>query len=144
MYVCLTSVCVVCGHAPCPVPQPMGVIQHVACGGGHTCMVTEDGALYTTGGGSCGQLGHGPEVMALKRFQRVQALLSTPVALAACGEEFTCIVTAHRAVMTFGLGNVGQLGISALANADVPTLVESMSGKQVRASSHPAAHECTA
>ena len=95
-------------------------------------MVTEDGALWTTGGGSCGQLGHGPQHTSLKSFKRVMALLDTPVALAACGEEFTCVVTSQRAVMTFGLGNVGQLGIGKLANVDTPTLVEDMSDKQVR------------
>jgi len=115
---------------PCPL-QNLGAIQHVACGAGHTCVVAEDGALYTTGCGSCGQLGHGPHVTALTTFKRVEALAQTPVALAACGEEFTCVVTQQRAVLTFGLGNVGQLGTGRLENVSTPCLVESMSDKQV-------------
>ena len=32
---------------------------YVACGNAYSAAITEDGALYTWGKGSCGRLGHG-------------------------------------------------------------------------------------
>ena len=119
--------------APAQLPQ-------VACGGGHSAVVLH-GALYTTGSGGCGQLGHGTydDERSWRRvgggFAKLPgagaagaaaagaaagaaaaaaagaaAAAAATVSFVACGEEFTCAVTATRSVWAFGLNNVCQLG----------------------------------
>jgi alpha-tubulin suppressor-like RCC1 family protein len=47
-------------------------------------------------------------------------------AFAACGEEFSCIVTRDRRVFAFGLGIAGQMGDGGLINYSSPTLIEAL------------------
>ena len=117
-------------------------MQHVACGGGHSAVVSTRGELYTFGSGSCGQLGLGegvcdnspkPALVAGLKQQGVR------VAYASCGEEFTLAISDSQAVYAMGLGNVGQMGNGREGNAESPILVEAMEGKQAEAASCGAA-----
>ena len=49
--------------------------------------------------------------------------------MAACGEEFTVVLSDQQLVWAFGLGNVGQMGGGNAESHSVPTRVASMDGK---------------
>ena len=49
--------------------------------------------------------------------------------MAACGEEFTVVLSDQQLVWAFGLGNVGQMGCGNAESHSVPTRVVSMDGK---------------
>jgi RCC1 and BTB domain-containing protein len=67
--------------------------RQVSCGGFHTAVVTEDGKLYTTGGGEHGQLGHNDRVNKLKPTF-VQALDGEFVSEITCGWSHSVALTA--------------------------------------------------
>ena len=132
-----------CENRATPQRLALGTaLQHVACGGAHSAVVTSAGELFTFGSGSCGQLGQGEgQVANVLKPTRVDALKKegAHVALASCGEEFTVAITDKQAVFAFGLGNVGQMGDGKEGNAEVPVHVEGMQGKQAEAASCGAA-----
>jgi alpha-tubulin suppressor-like RCC1 family protein len=119
--------------------QPM---QHVACGGGHSAIVSTSGALYCFGSASCGQLGLGDgareNVLTPTHVEALTAAGVT-VALASCGEEFTLAIGVNQSVYAFGLGNVGQMGGGVDGNAELPVLVSGLEGKPAEAASCGAA-----
>ena len=117
-------------------------MQHVACGGGHSAVVSTNGELYCFGSGSCGQLGQGEGIQEnALRPTLVRSLvdLGVKVALAVCGEEFTLAISDTQSVYAFGLGNVGQMGNGIEGNCETPALVEAMEGKGAEAASCGAA-----
>ncbi|PRP88690.1 hypothetical protein PROFUN_02786 [Planoprotostelium fungivorum] len=83
-------------------------ISRVKCGRYHTCIVTQDGDLYTVGLGRWGRLGHGDEetqsiprkVSSLKRVVYVSS-----------SSNHTAAVTSEGMVYTFGRNQYGQLGV---------------------------------
>lgn len=74
--------------------------KQVACGGFHTCVVTEDGKLYSFGGGEHGQLGHGDRVNKLKPTF-VQALETQMVSHITCGWSHSVALTSEGHVYTW-------------------------------------------
>ena len=125
-----------CVTALTPVPLDCHV-AHVACGGGHTVLITAntDGTaeVLTCGASGCGQLGRvavdGSPIVewAVEHAEDAIGTPDSPPAdqpsfvsaplppgsvplFAACGEEFTCIVTQARDVLSCGLGLAGQQG----------------------------------
>ena len=99
-------------------------VRQVAAGLDHTALVTDEGDLYMCGSGEFGQLGLGRE-----------SNVSTPtpvprtsfdgerVAMAACGDSHTAVVTEGGHVYTFGFGFMGALGHDVCRNRAVPTRV---------------------
>jgi RCC1 and BTB domain-containing protein len=65
----------------------------VGCGGFHSAVCTEDGKLYTFGGGEHGQLGHNDRVNKLKPTL-VQALEDVFVSSVTCGWSHSVALTA--------------------------------------------------
>ena len=132
-------------------PQKLAVgavtMSHVACGGGHSAVVSTSGELYCFGSASCGQLGlgradeNGVEYDRVTRPSLVQALKEkkVKVAYASCGEEFTLAISDTQSVYVFGLGNVGQMGNGIEGNAELPVLVDGMQSKQAEVASCGAA-----
>ena len=121
-----------------PVPVPVnssGKILHVACGGGHSLIVNEEGVIMSCGSNSCGQLGLGNEddvdVFTSIPFFTHMELNPLEVAFVACGEEYSACITRHRQVYTWGLGNVGQIGNGDFRNVNAPYHVEELEDKQV-------------
>jgi RCC1 and BTB domain-containing protein len=96
------------GHASernCHTPQLVESMhgkkpRQVSCGGFHTAVVTEDGRLYTFGGGEHGQLGHNDRVNKLKPTL-VQALEGKFVTQITCGWSHSVALTAKGRVYTW-------------------------------------------
>ena len=116
-------------RVPAPVARlPAGStgarIDMVAAGGFHSAAITSAGELFTWGFGSLGELGHGdedhraaPAALELARFG------GSPVAMVACGQYHTLVVTAAGVLFAFGCGEQGQLGLGDKNNRLVPAEV---------------------
>ena len=92
-------------------------IKDIACGGVHTCAVTEKGALYAWGGDQVGQLGLGPHsgffscnLNESESFLRNIPALVVPknVQLVACGHSHTLISTRDGRIHGWGYNSYGQ------------------------------------
>ena len=94
------------------VEMPPSVeVQHIACGGGHSMLVTSQGLVYAMGLNTSGQLGLGDTHN--RSIPTLLQLNYTPppiITLTSTGEEFSILLTTTNHIFTFGLNNVGQLG----------------------------------
>jgi alpha-tubulin suppressor-like RCC1 family protein len=96
----------------------------VACGFYHTAVVLEDGALYTFGRGSEGQLGHGDtETQTAPKLVEMQEWVARRIVSVACGSYHTAVVLEDGALYTFGDGDDGRLGHGDTENRPTPTRV---------------------
>ncbi|XP_059942432.1 X-linked retinitis pigmentosa GTPase regulator isoform X5 [Mesoplodon densirostris] len=109
------------------VPQlvpgiPQKVIQ-VACGGGHTVVLTEN-AVYTFGLGQFGQLGLGTFIFETSEPKAIENIKDQKISYVCCGENHTALITDLGLMYTFGDGRHGKLGLGleSFANQFVPTL----------------------
>lgn len=109
------------------VPQlvpgiPEKVIQ-VACGGGHTVVLTEK-AVYTFGLGQFGQLGLGTFVFETAEPKIIESVKDHKITYISCGENHTALITDIGRMYTFGDGRYGKLGLGMenFTNQFVPTL----------------------
>ncbi|XP_036126827.1 X-linked retinitis pigmentosa GTPase regulator isoform X1 [Molossus molossus] len=109
------------------VPQlvpgiPKKVIQ-VACGGGHTVVLTEKG-VYTFGLGQFGQLGLGTVVFESWEPKIIESVKDHKITYISCGENHTALITDIGRMYTFGDGRYGKLGLGMenFTNQFVPTL----------------------
>ncbi len=85
-------------------------IRSASAGGAHSLVVTEEGALYSFGYGSKGQLGHGSD--GHERFPKmVDALRNVHIAVAAAGSVQSLALAEDGAVFSWGGNSVGQLGL---------------------------------
>ncbi|XP_038570786.1 retinitis pigmentosa GTPase regulator b isoform X1 [Micropterus salmoides] len=109
------------------VPQRVKTIKEpvtqVACGGGHTVAITEDG-VYTFGLGQFGQLGHGTFIFEARLPRPVEHFKKGRVRQVACGENHTAVITDGGLLYTFGDGRHGKLGLGEenFTNQFKPTL----------------------
>ncbi|XP_076827379.1 retinitis pigmentosa GTPase regulator b isoform X1 [Brachyhypopomus gauderio] len=109
------------------VPQQVaGMSEHVlqvACGGGHTVVLTDD-CLYTFGLGQYGQLGHGTFIFESRSPRLVEHFSKGRVKHIVCGENHTAVVTESGLLYTFGDGRHGKLGLGEenFTNQFQPTL----------------------
>tara|TARA_Y100000389_G_scaffold64397_1_gene60455 strand:+ start:3783 stop:5207 length:1425 start_codon:yes stop_codon:yes gene_type:complete len=101
-----------------------GPVVMVACGDGHTLVVTQDGALWASGNGHRGRLGL-DDRQDRQVFERVgaEAFGSTRVVSAAAGRYHSAAVTEDGALWTWGEGYSGQLGHGDLDDHWVPVRV---------------------
>jgi RCC1 and BTB domain-containing protein len=104
--------------------------KQIACGGFHTAVVTEDGKVYTHGGGEHGQLGHGDKVNKLKPTL-VQALDPMFVSQITCGWSHSVGLTADGKVWTWGNGDHGKLGLGNGRKVATPQMVEKLAPLKV-------------
>nr|XP_015219953.1 PREDICTED: X-linked retinitis pigmentosa GTPase regulator [Lepisosteus oculatus] len=100
-----------------------GRVTQVACGGGHTVILT-DGDLYTFGLGQFGQLGHGTFTFETSVPRAVEYFRERKVRLVVCGENHTAVITGNGLLYTFGDGRHGKLGLGEenFTNQFKPTL----------------------
>jgi alpha-tubulin suppressor-like RCC1 family protein len=106
-------------------------ITHVSAGGAHSVITTIDGTCYSTGSNSVGQLGLG-NLEDVCEFTKIEFVLSKiPIALTACGEEYTIFLSKESAVYGCGLNNAGQAHPSLVENLNVPKHIVQMDGKKI-------------
>ncbi|EDO44704.1 predicted protein, partial [Nematostella vectensis] len=98
-----------------------GKVRMVSCGYYHMAVVTEDGSLYMCGEKEGGKLGLDHEQLDnTSQLQKIKSI-EDQVVVAACGAEFTAVVTKNGSVYTFGQGNQGQLGLgSSMMETEFP------------------------
>jgi alpha-tubulin suppressor-like RCC1 family protein len=89
-------------YEPTFVDSLRGVhVKQLACGSGHTCILTEEGEVYSVGRGDDGRLGHNDN--AWKYIPRlVNALMGKVVSLVTCGSYHTAAVTNGGELYTWG------------------------------------------
>ncbi|XP_062902909.1 probable E3 ubiquitin-protein ligase HERC4 [Mobula hypostoma] len=82
-------------------------VAYISCGSHHSVVLTKDGAVFTCGDGSSGQLGLGRKGN-VTSFQRVEQI-KDEVSQVACGSDHTlAYIPCSDLVVSFGLGNKGK------------------------------------
>tara|TARA_B100001142_G_scaffold32330_1_gene28682 strand:+ start:37716 stop:39026 length:1311 start_codon:yes stop_codon:yes gene_type:complete len=96
----------------------------VACGSGHSAVVTLGGCVYTSGHGSDGQLGDGCNTNRLSAVLLPRVFFDDePVEMVTCGDYFTAAITS-RGVFTWGANDRGQLGHNSRDSSNIPKRVD--------------------
>ncbi|XP_027731385.1 X-linked retinitis pigmentosa GTPase regulator isoform X3 [Vombatus ursinus] len=100
-----------------------GKVNQVACGGGHTVVLTEE-EVYTFGLGQFGQLGLGTFIFETSQPKVIKHLQNQKIRYIACGENHTALISDTGHMYTFGDGRHGKLGLGQenFTNQFVPTL----------------------
>lgn len=105
--------------------------MQIACGSGHTVVLTDDGEVYTWGRGDDGRLGHGDN--GWKFVPRlVEELHGKNIRQVTCGSYHTAAVTVSGDLYSWGGGMYGKLGHGNEAGHSTPFLVEALKGLPVR------------
>mmetsp|Transcript_35801 Transcript_35801/g.55083 ORF Transcript_35801/g.55083 Transcript_35801/m.55083 type:complete len:595 (+) Transcript_35801:211-1995(+) len=114
------------GHSPRLVEALLGKRPSlISCGGFHTAVATQDGRIYTFGGGEHGQLGHGDKINKTKPTL-VQALEGIFISQITCGWSHSVALTNKGRVYTWGNGDHGKLGHGSGRKMSTPQLVEKL------------------
>lgn len=113
------------GYPYQPIPIPVRLIsdikvKDVACGDAHTIALTVEGKLYSWGGAGCGQLGH-PNINNMSRDadncpyqpqpRLIESLKHQVMGGIACGKAHSLAIDNGGALLTWGAGACGQLGV---------------------------------
>uniref|UniRef100_A0A8C0AIC0 X-linked retinitis pigmentosa GTPase regulator n=1 Tax=Bos mutus grunniens TaxID=30521 RepID=A0A8C0AIC0_BOSMU len=108
------------------VPGISEKVIQVACGGGHTVVLTEK-AVYTFGLGQFGQLGLGTFTFETSEPKVIESVKDKKISHVCCGENHTALITESGLLYTFGDGRHGKLGLGMenFTNQFVPTLCSS-------------------
>ncbi|MXQ96880.1 hypothetical protein E5288_WYG009939 [Bos mutus] len=108
------------------VPGISEKVIQVACGGGHTVVLTEK-AVYTFGLGQFGQLGLGTFTFETSEPKVIESIKDKKISHVCCGENHTALITESGLLYTFGDGRHGKLGLGMenFTNQFVPTLCSS-------------------
>ncbi|XP_069896737.1 X-linked retinitis pigmentosa GTPase regulator isoform X2 [Dipodomys merriami] len=98
-------------------------VLQVACGGGHTIVLTEK-TVYTFGLGQFGQLGLGTALFETPEPKVVEHIKDQKITFVSCGENHTAVMTDVGLMYTFGDGRHGKLGLGLenFTNQFFPTL----------------------
>ena len=114
-------------HLVTSFPPGERVVQ-AAAGYGHSLALTRSGAVYSWGGAEYGELGHGDyEHQLLPR--RIEALAGERVVRVDAnrwGEGISAVTTSERAVLMFGRGRHGSLGLEDEEGRNLPTRVAAL------------------
>ena len=128
-----------------------GQIADIAVGGGHTCVLLQDGAVRCWGRGAEGQLGYGngnnigdDETPA----SAGDVMLGEPAVELAAGGSHTCVRLQSGLVKCWGYNATGQLGDGTTENRgndanEIPTMLAPLAtGEQVMHVEAGLAHTC--
>lgn len=108
-------------------------VTNIACGGVHTCAVSESGALYMWGGGQAGQLGLGLQANSfscyssdVSAFARNIPVLLVPkgVQQATCGQCHTLAAMRDGRVLGWGYNSCGQAATGKSSYAWHPSPID--------------------
>ena len=116
-------------------PQPIEClnslpIRHIACGGQHSFLVSNSGAVYAWGKNNKGQLGLGDTDDRMFPTQ-VRSLRNQKICYIACGQEHTICLTEDGGVFSFGSGQYGQLGHGSKNDEQLPRKIIELMGTEV-------------
>ncbi|OMJ95254.1 hypothetical protein SteCoe_1469 [Stentor coeruleus] len=110
------------------IPEP---ITQISAGDGHTILLTESQKLYTFGKNTFGQLGLGhsfpissPSLVSCLQLKKIESVY--------CGSEHTLALTNEGEIYSWGLNIKGQLGLGDTNSRNTPTLIESISSRQIQ------------
>jgi len=81
----------------------------VSCGATHTAALTDEGRVYTWGGGVSGQLGHGDKLQQLEPTLVGGVLEHKKVVAVSCGGFHTMVLLKDGSVFSWGEGLNGQV-----------------------------------
>ena len=95
-------------------------IASVACGASHTLASDRSGEVWSWGGNSWGQLGHGDRS---KRTQPIHVRYMHQVVAVAAGHSHSAALTRGAALFSWGYGRYGALGLGSLRDEFVPRRV---------------------
>ncbi|XP_067850555.1 probable E3 ubiquitin-protein ligase HERC4 isoform X2 [Heptranchias perlo] len=101
-------------------------IVQVTCGHYHSLALSKDGAIYSWGQNSYGQLGLGEGFNSQIRPQCVISLTGIPVAQIAAGGEHSFALSLSGAVFSWGRNNHGQLGLNDTEDKVNPCFVNEL------------------
>ena len=105
-------------------------VQQIACGSGHTVVLTIEGEVYTWGRGDDGRLGHGDN--GWKYVPRLaQALAGQVMVQVTCGSYHTAAVASNGDLFTWGGGLYGKLGHGNEVGHATPKRVQGLVGQAV-------------
>ncbi|KAJ1400970.1 Regulator of chromosome condensation, RCC1 [Sesbania bispinosa] len=111
---------------------PGSYVKRIACGGRHSAVITDAGALLTFGWGLYGQCGQGTTDDELSPTC-VSSLLGIQIEGVAAGLWHTVCTSADGDVYAFGGNQFGQLGTGADQAETLPRLVDSPSLENMHA-----------
>eukprot|EP00096_Caligus_rogercresseyi_P012781 TRINITY_DN5466_c0_g1_i1.p1 TRINITY_DN5466_c0_g1~~TRINITY_DN5466_c0_g1_i1.p1 ORF type:complete len:438 (-),score=131.67 TRINITY_DN5466_c0_g1_i1:192-1505(-) len=86
-------------------------VSDISCGKEHNLLLTSEGAVYSWGGGSRGQLGHGGLNSELSP-RPLSLLEGLPIRSIAAGGWHSAVVTRSGDLYTFGWNESGQLAVA--------------------------------
>ncbi|XP_078065235.1 putative E3 ubiquitin-protein ligase HERC4 isoform X2 [Mustelus asterias] len=101
-------------------------IVQVTCGCYHSLALSKDGAIYSWGQNSYGQLGLGEGVYSQLQPKRVISLTGIPVAQIAAGGRHSFALSFSGAVFSWGKNSHGQLGLKDTEDKASPCRVHQM------------------
>jgi alpha-tubulin suppressor-like RCC1 family protein len=116
-------------------------IKHIACGSWHSCVILEDGSVWTFGRGEDGQLGLGD--LNVRESPTVLDTLHGQVAISsALGSWHSLVLLENGDLFSFGSQNYGQLGHNLISKEPllVPARIEILKDKKVVSISAGSAH----
>lgn len=105
-------------------------VKQIACGSGHTVVLTGEGEVYTWGRGDDGRLGHGDN--GWKYVPRLtHSLTGQIITHVTCGSYHTAAVSSNGDLYTWGGGMYGKLGHGNESGHSNPRRVEALVGLSV-------------
>ena len=106
-------------------------VKQVACGYKHTCILKNDGSIWSCGSNNTGQLGLG-DTTNRNTFTQVTTNINNDVKQVACGYKHTCILKNDGSIWSCGSNNTGQLGLGDTTNRNTFTQVTTNINNDVR------------
>lgn len=107
-------------------------IADIACGTGHTLVVSEAADVYAWGWNSKGQCGLPDAPEAVCTPTMLGSLLGHSVRAVACGAAHSLAVTSRGEVLSWGLGGSGQLGHGDLGSTSSPRPIAGLAAEVVQ------------
>ena len=103
-------------------------IVSISCGDYHSCALTDNGELYTWGGGkqyNKGQCGHGT-FKEIDSPKKVEFFIKNKLKIIkiCCGGYHTIVLCDNGDIYSFGKGSYGQLGYGESEDSAIPKLVK--------------------
>ena len=116
---------------------PMKInIRQIAAGDSFSCLLTDQGHVYTWGMGLYGSLGHGDN-QNYSRPKLLESLLAHPITLLAPGGFHMLALDELGRVFGWGRNELCQLGLGDKVNRKSPCHVEVITSKLTTLESHP-------